>query len=357
MRAWTFQDPKQLAKHGAKKCPSSVGWYDDRGKKRQKSLGTKTAATHYARKLKGESAAGLLSIPQRMKWKDFVEQFERDHLSMLATRSKQAYLSSINCFTKTIGPTYLDQVDERAVVEFRGKRVNKVKSVATVNKDLRHLRCALGKARKWKLLPERVEIDLLREPERDPYFIDDNAFRKLYDACDAMTLPAGQPYEPADWWRAVLTFAMMTGWRISEILSLRREHIDWETGVVHIPADATKGKRDARVELHPVVLEHLQRISGDGPMALDWPLHRRTLWSHFANLKEAAGIEFDGAFHRFRFGFANVNVDALPADVLQRLMRHKAAATTVGYINAAERMRRQGTTERLHVPSVLKEKT
>jgi integrase len=353
MRAWTFQDSKQLAKHGAKKCPWSVGWYDARGRKKQKTIGQKTAAAHYARKLEGEAAAGLLRSHDRMKWAEFVARFTRDHLATLAPGSQAAYKGSLDCFTEIIAPAYLDQVDEATIAEFRGKRVKAVDSVATVNKDLRHLRCALRKAKKWKLLPERVEIDMLREPERDPYFVDDAAFRKLYDACDAMTRPAGQHYEPAEWWRALLTFAFMTGWRISEILSLRREHIDWAKGEAYIPADATKGKRDARVELHPVVLDHLKMISGFGPMAFDWPLHKRTLWSHFDDLKTAAKVEFPGAFHRFRFGFANVNVDALPADVLQRLMRHKAAATTRRYINAAERMKRQGTAERLHVPTVL----
>jgi hypothetical protein len=44
----------------------------------------------------------------------------------------------------------------------------------------------------------------------------------------------------------------------------------------------------------------------------------------------------------------------MPADLLQRLMRYQSAATTRRYINAAERMKRVGTAEKLHVPAVLK---
>ena len=73
----------------------------------------------------------------------------------------------------------------------------------------------------------------------------------------------------------------------------------------------------------------------------------------FAALKTAAGLDFPGAFHRLRFGFANANVDALPADLLQRLMRHRDPQTTRRYINAVERMKRAGTAK-LHVPDVLR---
>jgi integrase len=146
----------------------------------------------------------------------------------------------------------------------------------------------------------------------------------------------------------------MTGWRIGEILDLRRVDVDLETGIATVDAESTKGRRTARVELHPVVVDHLRAIVEFQPLVFDWPHHERTLWADFKSLKDAAGLKFPGAFHRLRFGFANANVDALPADLLQRLMRHQAASTTRRYINAAERMKRVGTAARLHVPEVLR---
>jgi hypothetical protein len=82
--------------------------------------------------------------------------------------------------------------------------------------------------------------------------------------------------------------------------------------------------------------------------------YERTLWSDFASLKMAAKVEFPGAFHCLRLGFANANVDNLDADLLQRLMRRQAAATTRRYFDAAERMKRAGTADKIHVPDVLK---
>ena len=70
--------------------------------------------------------------------------------------------------------------------------------------------------------------------------------------------------------------------------------------------------------------------------------------------QDGAKVEFPGAFHRLRFGFANANVDSLAADLLQKLMRHQAAVATRRYIKAAEHMKRAGTADKSHVPDVLR---
>ncbi|TWT35882.1 site-specific tyrosine recombinase XerD [Posidoniimonas corsicana] len=353
MKAWIFQEARQKAKLGEKKCPWYVGWYDARGKKRQKRVGPKSTAREYARKLEGESAAGLLQSHQRIKWVVFVEQFDRDHLATLEPTSRFQYKLSLDQFQEIVAPLYLDQVTAAAVDEFRAKRLKNGREPATVNKDLRHVRCALNKAKKWGLIPQKVEVELLREPERDPEFVSDGDFALLYGACNTMKQPHDRHYTAEQWWQALLVFAYMTGWRIRQILALEKANVDLEAGVAFVEAARTKGKRDARVELHPVVVQHLRPLMGFDAAVFRWPLAERGLWTHFASLKQEAGVEIPGAFHRLRFGFANANVDSLPEDVLQHLMLHKDRQTTRRYINLAKRMQRQGTAEKLHVPAVL----
>ena len=98
----------------------------------------------------------------------------------------------------------------------------------------------------------------------------------MYDACDTLTRPEGRRY-PADWWKALLCFAYMTGWRVGEILDLRRDDVDLEVGVAIVDANSTKGRREARVELHPIVVDHLRAIVEFQPFVFDWPHHERTL--------------------------------------------------------------------------------
>jgi integrase len=77
------------------------------------------------------------------------------------------------------------------------------------------------------------------------------------------------------------------------------------------------------------------------------------MWADFAALKKVAGVEFPGAFHRLRFGFANANVDTIAPDLLQQLMRHRDGKTTRRDINAAQRLKRSSVADVIYVPTFL----
>jgi integrase len=361
MRAWLFQDPKRKAIEGDK-CAWSVGWYDASGKRKGKKVGAKSTAEKFRKKVEAELALGICTVGQkRTTWAEFRKEFEATVEATRAGGTLKEYRRSLEAFQRLIAPGYMDAITTSDVDRFVAKRKGDRQagtegdlSPASINRDLRALKVAFRKAKKWKMLTDVPDFEFLREPERDPYFVDDATFAKLYDACDSMTRPAGRRYAAGDWWKALLAFAYLTGWRIGEILDLRREDLDLDNGIATVDAESTKGRRTARVELHPVVVDRLRAIVEFQPLVFDWPHHERTLWTDFAELKTAAGVDFPGAFHRFRFGFANANVDSLDPDLLQKLMRHQAASTTRRYINAAERMRRAGTADKIHVPDVLK---
>jgi integrase len=364
MRAWIFQGPKRKAIEGDK-CPWSVGWYDAAGKRKGKKVGAKSTAEKFKRKVEAELALGLCTVgKQRTTWTEFRSRFEEMTQANKAPATFVEYQRALEAFQRLIHPGYVDAISTADVDRFtakrrkdrqRGKGGNLAPvSPASINKDLRALKVAFRKAHQWGMLPAAPVFTMLREPERDPYFIDDATFKALYDACEAMERPVGRHYAAGDWWQALLSFAYLTGWRVGEILDLRRADLDLDAGIAIVDADSTKGRRTARVELHPAIVAKLRAIVDFHPMVFEWPHHERTLWADFASLKTAAKVEFPGAFHRLRFGFANANVDNLDADLLQRLMRHQAAATTRRYINAAERMKRAGTADKIHVPDVLK---
>lgn len=363
MRAWLFQDTRQKQKLGEAKCPWSVGWYEADGRKRSKRVGSKSMAEKFRLKKETELEHGI-ATPRSTAWVTFRLQLEGTIIAPMGVKNRREALNALAHFERIAKPKRVDAVTT-AVVDLyrtrrqgeRGRRKGTLVSPATVNKELRYLRAAFNVAADWGLMSKPPKVRMLREPQRDPEFVDDETFAKLYEACDTMVLPAAQNHTPAEWWRAVLTFAYLTGWRIGEILAIRRDDVDFNAGTVFVPAEKTKGRRDASIGLHPVGLDHCRTIVGFDEMLFAWPHHERTLWTHFAKLKKAAGVEFSGAFHRLRFGFANANVDSVPADVLQRLMRHQNASTTQGYINHARRMRLHGEAERLHVPAVLKRAT
>jgi hypothetical protein len=216
MRAWLFQDSRQKEKLGDK-CPWSVAWYDAAGKKRSKTVGTKSVAEKYRQQTIAKLSLGLTTTQERKRWDEFRKQFTEVILSAKSPSTATLYTDSINAFERIINPVYMDSIDTAAVDTFRAKRAKEAAnapirrkagsktpakpkaaakkprtvSPATVNRDLRHIRAALRKAWRWGYLPQPPEVTMLREPQRDPYFIDDATFASLRhdDAAGRPPLP------------------------------------------------------------------------------------------------------------------------------------------------------------------------
>ena len=81
------------------------------------------------------------------------------------------------------------------------------------------------------------------------------------------------------------------------------------------------------------------RVSGPGaqlaPLAVnDWSWGNEREWK-----EKYEGFLRYYAFHDLRRGFASANALNMPADALQRLMRHQSYTTTQRYVNLARSMR------------------
>lgn len=369
-RVWVFQEPKTLEKLGADACPWSVGWYDPAGKRKQKKLGSRSMAEKHARKVEGQLAAGVYSGDSRKQWKDFRAEYEEKILPRLATGSARAYAASLDHFQKLICPSRLDTIKTQTIDDFitrrkalRGKAVDsKTTSPATINKDLRNIKAALRVAHDWGYLPTVPKFRMVREPEKLPRYVLPDHFAAIYKACDTAELPASKSYTAADWWKALLCFAYMTGWRIGQILALKRADVDLDKATAITRAESNKGKRDAMIPLAPVVVDHLKKIPAFGPLMFAWPECERKLWATFHAIEAAAtidgkplGLERPYGFHDIRRAFATMNADRMSETALQALMQHKSFLTTKKYINMARQL--NPAVEALHVPDVLRKAT
>ena len=141
--------------------------------------------------------------------------------------------------------------------------------------------------------------------------------------------------------------------------------MDLENATALSLAADNKGKRDEKVKLHSVVVDHLRKLAGFDPNMFPWNHNPRTLYSEFWRIQEKAKIhllcseshEHTPACHYYGFhdlhrAFATMNADKLSADALQALMRHKSYQTTQKYIAMARQMDK--AVESLHVPEVLR---
>ena len=370
MQAWTFQDPKRKTLVGDE-APWCVGWYDPDGKRKSKSIGSKSAAEKYARRIEGQLAAGVYQGQTRKPWADFRKEYESKVAATLSPGTRDVIQQALDAFEDAVNPARVAAVKTATVDSFiakrqqsRGRRPGSLKSAASINKELRVLKAVLRVAKEWSYLANVPKVRMLKEPGKLPRYITPEVFAAIYDACDKARFPSDLPYPAADWWQALLTFAYMTGWRVGECLAVKRSDIDLEAATAITRASDNKGKRTESVPLHPIVVDHLERLAGFSPLILPWPHNRRMLYEEFHRIQKAAGVHLaceddhqhtDAChmygFHDLRRGFATMNAGSMSADALQKLMRHKSYTTTQRYVNLAGQVNAAVAT--LFVPPVL----
>jgi integrase len=378
-RVWIFQIKKELIEKGNAEASWYVGWYDLHGKRHSESCGPgsrgKNQAEKRLRRLQSELDMGVHKPTSKKSWKDFRKEYEEQVLSRLAVSSQVAVKNALATFERLASPAKVDSITTQMIDAFvavrfkeRGKNPGSIISPATVNKDLRHIKVALRKAHEWGYLQTLPKIHMLRESEKIPRFVIAEHFELIYvTACEQAIHPQmeGQAYTAADWWRALVVTAYMTGLRIKEIMSIRRDDVDFQAGQMITRAKDNKGKRDERIPLHPVVAEHLKVLTGEGRLLFRWGRNYILLWDEFRRIQTLAGIHVPCSedhphtaachlygFHDFRRAFATVNAPRMKAETLQKLMRHKSYKTTLGYINLASQV--DEAVANMPVPKILR---
>jgi len=371
MKAWLFQDAKQKEKLGDD-TPWSVGWYDPEGRRRGKSIGSRSLAQKEARKFEGQLACGSYQSVSRASWQQFKDEYESKVLAGMEPGTRGVVQQALNNFERVIEPKKVSAINSKTIDQYITMRRGEVRkrkvsnkrknpdapdtlvSPATVNKELRCIKAMLRRAAEWEYLAKVPKFNFLKEPGKLAVYVTPEHFAALYLACDVAESPEQQGYTAPQWWRGLLMMAYMTGWRIGSLLALRWEDVDLEAGTALSRAADNKGRRDQLIPLHPVVVEHIARLKSFSPRVFSWTRNVRSLWEHFLRIQTAAKVQPLGkrryGFHDLRRGFATMNADKLTADALQALMQHRSYKTTQGYINMARQLNPAVAT--LYVPTV-----
>jgi integrase len=387
-RAWVSQLKRHVEQYGAENASWYANWIDPDGKRRYKSCGAgpkgKKAAESLAEKTHAQLVTGTYDTTRSATWESFRERFDRHVVAAMSPHSQLAVRRSLETFERIVRPGLIARITAESIEEFKAvrkaeplgcggildkqgekpkrKQGGRTVSAATVNRELRYIRAAMRRAAEWGLIVKAPPVRMLREPKRLPTFIPEDHFAALYAAVETARVPADIPnVPPAAWWRGLMVFAYMTGWRVGQILALKWSDVDLANGLAITRAADNKGKRDLRVPLHPLVVEHLRKLTGSfDDRVFPWSQSNAELWHAFVRIQKATTMP-DGTplpkggrsggwygFHDFRRAFATMNAGDLTMFQLQTMMQHADLATTRKYVNMADQL--HPVVAKLHVP-------
>jgi len=200
------------------------------------------------------------------------------------------------------------------------------------NRALAVLSKMFNLAEQWGLRDDNTNpcrhLAKFRENKRERYLTDGELKRLGEVLTEAEASNAESPYMIA-----AIRLLILTGARLSEITTLRWEHVDLEHRLLRLP-DSKTGKKD--VVLNDAALDVLRRL----PRALDNPYvivggrsghHLVNVKGPWGRLRKKAGLD-DLRIHDLRHSFASVAAsmgESLP--IIGKLLGHTQAQTTARY--------------------------
>jgi integrase len=299
-----------------------------------------------AQRLLGEVAAGrdpgqARRAPAAPRLADFASRYLSDHAiphKKPRTVEEDTRMLRLHILP-ALGQLTLKDLTKADIVRFHTTR----KAHPTnANRCLALLSHMLSVAEQWGERPEGSnpchQIDRYPERKRER-FLNADELRRLGQALEAAD---GQVHPSA---LAAIRLLVLTGARLTEILDLRWEWIDFDRGIARLP-DSKSGAKNLYLPgsaLH--LLRSLPRIQGN-PHVLpgDRPGARligiQKMWQR---LRREAGLE-NVRLHDLRHSFASMGAGAgLGLPIIGALLGHSQAATTQRYAHLAADPLRQAS--------------
>jgi integrase len=227
------------------------------------------------------------------------DQFGQMYLERVTSQQKSARTerNRVLYWMRVFGKRPIGSIN-RAELEQWQREKRQAARAATVNRSLGRLRHMLSKAIEWELL------DPPKNPMKGIKFLRENNARQEYltlAECERLVQACVAP-----WIRTIVIIALHTGMRLSEILRLRWQDINFDPGFILI-RDSKNG-RARQVPMDSIVTEALTaypRIRGvDEIFAHSTGARRRDVRTAFCNARHRARLDWL-VFHHLRHTFAS----------------------------------------------------
>lgn len=249
----------------------------------------------------------------------------------------RSYTMWCTAFTSQYGPLPVQAVTIRTCEEWRADLLKRY-SPASANMAVRSVRAAFGWAVDVGELQENPmkKLALVRiQKETAPAVISWEQFEQVI-----------RPRVTSDRHRLIYMLALYAGLRRGEILALRWEHIDWQSGAIRVHNTATfqtKSGRARQVPLIAALRAELENAHANrrGPWVVGWTKAQPndTKWVRYwhdiirrINATRPAEEQIpDIRIHDLRASFCTELLRRLPPAVVQQILGHADVQTTMRY--------------------------
>lgn len=227
------------------------------------------------------------------------------------------------------GDILIEDVTPAVIQRYVRKRIETDKvSNATVNRELSYILRAFNLGALNGRIQFVPKIRKLKEaPPRSDSYTEEDCI-ELYKR-----LP--------DYVQAIVIFANYTGWRRSEIIRIKKEHVNLETNEIWIPPGESKNEQARIIAMAPQVRQIIiERLNSSGDCS--YVFHRKgkqikSFRKAWENARKEAGLE-GKTFHAFRRTAAmRFDAKGVPTRVIMEMMGHKTRAMFDNYRRVASK--------------------
>jgi integrase len=315
-------------------------WHDPHtGDRKTRSTGTADprAAEQQRADLEYQLNHGLYGVRSELSWNKFRELFEAEYVAGKRKNTQRNYAATLDLFEQLCCPKKLRLVTERTVSAFAAglrqqpgrARGSTGMAASTIKVRLQFLHTALSWAVEQKLLAEVPKFPMIKVPKKNPQPVPAESFERMLEKAADPQL------------RAYLLCGWLAGLRLNEALALEREPSEqapWLDAPHHrivLPAEFVKADRDQWVPLDPALREALDTLPRQGKKVFRFrdrhgrPLTDIGVCYRIRALAKQAGVRL--SMKTLRAGFGCRYAGRVPAQVLQKLMRHSNLAITMTY--------------------------
>ncbi len=256
---------------------------------------------------------------------EMMDRYEKEHVVKKASwRTYKGYIKNMRPF---FGQLTLVEVRPNRIVQYKAKRYAEGVKPATINRELAIMKNAFNIAiREWEWCRDNPvhRVSMEKENNTRDRWLTDQEERRLLTACP-------------EWVRQIVTFALHTGMRMGEILSLTWEGVDLFLKTVMVFRSKNGERRT--IPVNQTVMDLLKRKATVRPLnttlvfysKAQTPIEANNLRRAFRTALTEASIQ-NFHFHDLRHTFATNLIQAgVDLYKVQRLLGHKSPTMTQRY--------------------------